>query len=138
MRIVFVRHGEPDYEHDTLTEKGGSVEITRAPRNLSKIDKSLTGGSAKDTNEAGYVAELKLPFLEAGEHTLSVSFNITPTGGEPEIVDIVPISLTVDPSESVKEKAVDNVISKWAKELPKQVLTPTSAPDSTKGNQTQQ
>lgn len=22
MRIVFVRHGEPDYEHDTLTEKG--------------------------------------------------------------------------------------------------------------------
>lgn len=126
------------YTADTLTEKGGSVEITRAPRNLSKIDKSLTGGSAKDTSEAGYVAELKLPFLEAGEHTLSVSFNITPTGGEPEIVDIVPISLTVDPSESVKEKAVDNVISRWAKELPKQVLTPTSAPDSTKGNQTQQ
>lgn len=126
------------YTADTLTEKGGSVEITRAPRNLSKIDKSLIGGSAKDTSEAGYVAELKLPFLEAGEHTLSVSFNITPTGGEPEIVDIVPISLTVDPSESVKEKAVDNVISKWAKELPSQVLTPTSAPDSTKGNQTQQ
>ena len=22
MRIIFVRHGDPDYEHDTLTEKG--------------------------------------------------------------------------------------------------------------------
>ena len=22
MRIVFVRHGEPDYEHDCLTEQG--------------------------------------------------------------------------------------------------------------------
>ena len=22
MKIIFVRHGDPDYEHDTLTEKG--------------------------------------------------------------------------------------------------------------------
>ena len=22
MRLIFIRHGEPDYEHDSLTEKG--------------------------------------------------------------------------------------------------------------------
>ena len=22
MRLLFIRHGDPDYEHDTLTEKG--------------------------------------------------------------------------------------------------------------------
>ncbi len=22
MKLIFIRHGDPDYEHDTLTEKG--------------------------------------------------------------------------------------------------------------------
>lgn len=32
MRIVFVRHGEPDYEHDSLTEKGFREADLLAPR----------------------------------------------------------------------------------------------------------
>ena len=32
MRIIFVRHGEPDYEHDCLTETGKLQAVDAAER----------------------------------------------------------------------------------------------------------
>lgn len=36
MRLIFIRHGDPDYEHDDLTEKGAREAALVAPR-LAKI-----------------------------------------------------------------------------------------------------
>ena len=52
MKLLFIRHGDPDYEHDTLTEKGRREAEYLAER-LSKLD--ITAfytsplGRAKDT-----------------------------------------------------------------------------------------
>ena len=40
MRILLIRHGDPDYEHDTLTEKG-----RREAELLAKRASSLAMGS---------------------------------------------------------------------------------------------
>lgn len=37
MRLLIVRHGDPDYEHDTLTEKGWREAELLAER-LSKLN----------------------------------------------------------------------------------------------------
>ena len=41
MRILLIRHGDPDYEHDTLTEKG-----RREAELLAKRASSLAMGSS--------------------------------------------------------------------------------------------
>lgn len=52
MRIIFVRHGEPDYEHDSLTEKGWREAALLADRisqwNVTEFYTSPLG-RAKDT-----------------------------------------------------------------------------------------
>ena len=116
------------YTADSLAEKGGSFEIIRAPRFLDNMEKAVIGKTVKDTAESGYIANLKLPFLEDGAHTISISLNITTPGSEPEIVDIVPITLNIDSGTKVEENAVDTIISTWAGEFPQ----PTKAPEPTK------
>lgn len=52
MRILIVRHGDPDYEHDTLTEKGKREAKLLADRLVKeKIDRLYVSplGRAKDT-----------------------------------------------------------------------------------------
>ncbi|MBQ8230247.1 MAG: histidine phosphatase family protein [Clostridia bacterium] len=52
MRILIIRHGDPDYEHDTLTEKGKREAKLLADRlKTEKIDRLYTSplGRAKDT-----------------------------------------------------------------------------------------
>lgn len=70
MRIIFVRHGDPDYEHDTLTEKGWR-EAALAAERISKWDVTdfyvSPLGRAQDTasltlQKAGRTAET-LPWL---------------------------------------------------------------------------
>ena len=52
MRLLIVRHGDPDYEHDTLTEKGWREAELLAER-LSKLNVKefyvSPLGRAKDT-----------------------------------------------------------------------------------------
>ena len=38
MRIMIVRHGEPDYEHDCLTETGREQALACAERLISLIE----------------------------------------------------------------------------------------------------
>ena len=118
------------YTADTLAEKGGSLELTRVPRSLANLDNKLTGDMEGDTAEAGYIAKLKLPFLNEGDHSLAVSFNVTAPGKEPEIVDILPISLTIDQNIPVEEQAADRIAAAWKAEFPQP--TPTSIPDDEK------
>lgn len=63
MRIIFVRHGEPDYEHDCLTETGkrqaAAAARRLAPEGISAIYSSPNG---RARNTAEYTAEmLNLP-----------------------------------------------------------------------------
>ena len=63
MRIVFVRHGEPDYVHDCLTEKGRMQALAAAERlreeGIGEIWSSPLGRAA-ETAEAASKA-LSLP-----------------------------------------------------------------------------
>ena len=60
MRIVFIRHGDPDYAHDTLTEKGRK-EASLLAENIEYLGLEQAVvyvsplGRARDT--AGYVLE---------------------------------------------------------------------------------
>ena len=50
MRLIFIRHGDPDYAHDSLTDKGKrEVELltkrVSAWKNVSKIYVSSMGDS---------------------------------------------------------------------------------------------
>lgn len=59
MRIIFVRHGEPDYEHDCLTA-AGRLQAAAAAKRLEnegiRAIYSSPNGRAQET--AGYTAEL--------------------------------------------------------------------------------
>ena len=60
MRLIFIRHGEPDYEHDSLTEKGWREADLLVPR-LRKEDSIDTIycsplGRALDTAKATLAA----------------------------------------------------------------------------------
>ncbi len=52
MKILIIRHGDPDYEHDTLTEKGRREALALADR-LDKLSVAAAYvsplGRAKDT-----------------------------------------------------------------------------------------
>ena len=105
--------------------------MIRAPRYLEKMDSSLIGGAVKDSTESGYIAVLKLPFLDNGTHTLSVSLNIKSPGAQPDLLDLVPITLNIDSGVVVNENAAADISASWAKEFPKPVATatPTTAPE---------
>ena len=86
MRIVFVRHGEPDYEHDCLTETGRQQAAAAAERllreNISKIYVS-SNGRARET--ASYTARtLGLPLHQLDYmHEISWGGEDIPVGGHP-------------------------------------------------------
>ena len=86
MRIVFVRHGEPDYEHDCLTETGRKQAAAAAARlereNITEIYSSPMG-RARET--AGFTAErLQLPVTVLNfMHEISWGGPDIPDGGHP-------------------------------------------------------
>ncbi|MDO5346852.1 MAG: hypothetical protein Q4E91_14090, partial [Lachnospiraceae bacterium] len=106
------------YTADTLAEQGGEFAIIRVPRDLEQMDSALVGDPVRGTNEAGCIVSLKLPFLDAGAHTIAVSFNVGVPGEETEIVDIRPVTVWIDPSVTVREDAIDRITEAWEKEFP--------------------
>ena len=97
MRILIVRHGDPDYENDTLTEKG-KREATLLAEKLKKekIDYFYSSplGRAKDT--CMYVARAMgrekdvavMPFLREFDRPKSV---VLPNGEEKVLIwDLLP------------------------------------------------
>ena len=71
MRLIFIRHGDPDYEHDDLTEKGSREAALLAPRmavlgNIREIYVSPFGraqATAKPTLELLRREAVTLPWL---------------------------------------------------------------------------
>lgn len=59
MRLFFIRHGEPDYEHDCLTETGRE-QARQASLRLSgeKISKIFSSPKGRARETAGYTADL--------------------------------------------------------------------------------
>ena len=68
MRIVFVRHGEPDYEHDCLTEKGRLQALAAAERlreeEISEIWSSPLGRAAETAAAASEALGLPVRTLD--------------------------------------------------------------------------
>lgn len=71
MRLILIRHGEPDYEHDTLTEKGWREAACLAERakswNVQECFVSPLGrarDTARDTLAAWGMKEQVLPWLK--------------------------------------------------------------------------
>ena len=70
MRIIFVRHGEPDYEHDCLTETGKVQALLAAKRlkseGISEIWASPMGRAmqtASFTAKQQGLSVTELPFM---------------------------------------------------------------------------
>ena len=86
MRILFVRHGEPDYAHDCLTEEGRRQAAAAAERlageDISEIYASPLGRAAET---ASYTAErLKLPVTTLDfMHEISWGGEGVPEDGKP-------------------------------------------------------
>ena len=106
------------YTADSLSEQGGTVEIIRAPRYLDLMDAQLLGDSVQDTEESGYIITLDLPFLNAGSHTVALSLNVGVPGEEPELVEMKPIQVEIDPTVGRKENAAEQIEKRWAAEFP--------------------
>lgn len=93
MRILIIRHGDPDYEHDTLTEKGKrEASLLADMLAKDKIDYIYSSplGRAKDT--CAYTAERLgiepkvLPWLEEFVHYIDL-----PTGEKDHLIwDMLP------------------------------------------------
>ena len=71
MRLILIRHGEPDYEHDTLTEKGWREAACLAGKaknwNVQECFVSPLGrarDTARDTLAAWGMKEQILPWLK--------------------------------------------------------------------------
>ena len=111
------------YSTDGLAELGGSFTITRVPRNLADLDRNLAGSAVRNIDEAGIIIEMSLPFLEAGTHTIGISFNVAAPGAEQQIVDIKPMTIEIDPSAEVRTSA-DQYTKEWAAHLPKPTVSP--------------
>lgn len=124
---AIVKIDSQDYTNNELVAMGGSMTITRAPRNLDLMDSALIGNFVGDTSEAGYIIQLNLPFLNAGEHVIEVAVTVGSDSVEKTFVDMKPINVTVTPSAGTDEKAVERITSSWEKEFPQ----PTAVPDLT-------
>jgi len=68
MRIIFVRHGEPDYEHDCLTERGRIQARAAAERlreeGIEEIFSSPLGRAAETAEAAADVLKLTVTTLD--------------------------------------------------------------------------
>jgi len=64
MKLVFIRHGEPDYEHDTLTLQGRKEAEALIPRALDWKDKEIF---VSPLGRAQLTARIALGLPETGE-----------------------------------------------------------------------
>ena len=80
MRIIFVRHGEPDYQHDCLTETG-KKQAEAASKRLARegIDEIYASPMGRAAETAAYTAKL----LNLPVHTLPYMHEIS--WGGPDI-----------------------------------------------------
>lgn len=89
MRIVFVRHGEPDYANDCLTERGRAQALAAAERlreeNISRIWSSPLGRAAETAAAASQVLGLPVQTLDFMREVSWGSRDGTPlyAGGHP-------------------------------------------------------
>ena len=74
MRIIFVRHGEPDYQHDCLTETG-KKQAEAASKRLARegIDEIYASPMGRAAETAAYTAKL----LNLPVHTLDYMHEIS-------------------------------------------------------------
>lgn len=117
LSAFFYIDGEP-YTRDRIALLGGDVLIEQVPRNIETIGTKLRGIEIQNQEEAGFIIGMKLPFLDAGEHTIGFSYNVAVPVQEVETVDLSPVSVTIDPSISIKENAVDAIKDTWARKMP--------------------
>ena len=116
------------YDQTRVAEQGGSITIERVPRNLQKLDEKYRGGSVGNMEEGGYIAVLNLPFLSAGNHRIGLTYNVTAPGQDPELVDLKPFNVVIDPAEPASQDKVERIKAEWEAEMPKPTATPTPEP----------
>lgn len=114
MRILIVRHGDPDYVNDTLTEKGKREAVLLAEKlKKEKIDYFYSSplGRAKDTcmyvaRAMGKEREVEIkPFLREFDRKQAV---VLPNGDEKELVwDLLPEFWTTQADMYDKDKWVN-------------------------------
>ncbi len=96
MRIVFVRHGEPEYEHDCLTEQGRLQAAAAAERlREEEIEEIFTSPLGRAAETAAVTAEmLKLP-VKTLDYMRELHWGSTdgpplPAGGHPwDLADLL-------------------------------------------------
>ena len=93
MKLLFIRHGHPDYEHDCLTERGRKEAEALANRLTGmEIDAAFTSpmGRAKET--ALFFTALSGIRVEERDwlHEFDVKINDAESGGRKEVWDISP------------------------------------------------
>lgn len=96
MRIIFVRHGEPDYEHDCLTETGKAQARAAAERlreeQIAEIYTSPLGRAAETAAAASEALNLPVKTLDYMRelHWGSTDGTEIPAGGHPwELADLM-------------------------------------------------
>ena len=122
------------YTSDALAQQGGSFVITRLPRNLEKMSQKLIGTFNGDMEQAGYIINMNLPFLEEGSHTIAITFNVGCPEKEPVMVDMKTIDLQLDSSINADADAAVRIQKDWENEFPK----PTEVPQEQEEKDEQQ
>lgn len=96
MRIVFVRHGEPDYAHDCLTARGKEQAMAAAERlreeNIEEIYTSPLGRAAETAGAAAEVLNLPVRTLDYMRelHWGSTDGSPIPSDGHPwDLADLL-------------------------------------------------
>ncbi|MCQ2610990.1 MAG: histidine phosphatase family protein [Treponema sp.] len=83
MRLIFIRHGDPDYEHDTITEKGKReadllTKRTSKWKNITQIYVSPMGraaDTAKGTLQALNKQGITKDWLQEFKHNIDEPYN---------------------------------------------------------------
>ena len=89
MRIIFVRHGEPDYEHDCLTETGKLQAVDAAERlrneGIEEIYASPQGRAAQTAAATAEVLKRPVKTLDYMRelHWGSIDGTPIPSNGHP-------------------------------------------------------
>ncbi len=109
-----------DYSADMIAEEGGSVTIVRTRRNLELMDAGLIGENVQDMENAGYIISLDLSFLEEGDHTISLTFNVGLPEKEAQLIDFQTFTVTTDSSIQADEEASQKIMDAWAAEFPEE------------------
>jgi probable phosphoglycerate mutase len=95
MRILIIRHGDPDYEHDTLTEKGHrEAQLLAARYGKEKIDYFYSSPLGRARHTCDYVAKAHgkedKVVVKEWQHEFG-THHVLPTGEERYIIwDLLP------------------------------------------------